>query len=118
MLPSKTLEALDSICKAFKRSDAPFGGLQVVLCGDFFQLPPVSRNGEEVDFIYKSTLWKELDLQICYLDKPYRQEDATFLHLLSQIRTNTITKQTWGNIKTPIFPRFYQWRYANKALYA
>lgn len=100
MLPASTFEAVDRVLRAFKRIDAPFGGIQVVLSGDFFQLPPVSRNQSETDFIYKSPLWQELDLKICYLDKPFRQDDKRFLSMLDEIRENNITKQTWETLKT------------------
>jgi ATP-dependent DNA helicase PIF1 len=44
MLDASTLESVDYVCRLIKRNEFPFGGLQVVLVGDFFQLPPVSRN--------------------------------------------------------------------------
>ncbi len=97
MLSSKTLEGIDTLCRAFKNSSLPFGGMQVVLCGDFFQLPPVS-NGS-TDFIYESTLWKELGLKICYLDKSYRQNDERFIRLLTDIRENNVTSRTWDTLK-------------------
>jgi ATP-dependent exoDNAse (exonuclease V) alpha subunit len=43
MLPDYTLDIVDAVCKEFKHADEPFGGMQVVFCGDFFQLPPVSK---------------------------------------------------------------------------
>ena len=43
MLHAHRLDMVEKVCRRFKRSDLPFGGLQVVLCGDFFQLPPVTR---------------------------------------------------------------------------
>lgn len=97
MLSSKTLEGIDTLCRAFKNSSLPFGGMQVVLCGDFFQLPPVS-NGS-ADFIYESKLWEELDLKICYLDKSYRQNDGRFIRLLTDIRENNVTSRTWDTLR-------------------
>lgn len=97
MLSSKTLEGIDTLCRAFKNSSLPFGGMQVVLCGDFFQLPPVS-NGS-TDFIYESTLWEDLGLKICYLDKSYRQNDERFIRLLTDIRENNVTSRTWDTLK-------------------
>ena len=101
MLSAGTLDAVDKVLKAFKRSDLPFGGIQIVLCGDFFQLPPIERNaqGTRPQFIYRSPLWRELDLKICYLDKPYRQSDVRFLHMLDEIRGNKVTRQTWDLLK-------------------
>ena len=128
MLPSHTLEAVDRILRKFRRDDRPFGGIQVVLCGDFFQLPPIqktqsSRDSESSDspsseysgfsektnapeFIFKSPLWNALDLSVCYLDKPYRQDDPRFLSMLSEIRNNAITKMTWQTLKERFFQEF------------
>src|SRR5687768_4164635 len=46
MLDAGVLESVNTVCQAIKQSEEPFGGMQVVLVGDFFQLPPVSREGE------------------------------------------------------------------------
>ncbi len=70
MLHHFRLDMVDKVLKAFKRNDAPFGGIQVILCGDFFQLPPVSRYGEpDPLFIYHSLSWKEGDFKVCYLEE-------------------------------------------------
>lgn len=86
MLHSFRLDMVDHVCRAFKKSDLPFGGLQVILSGDFFQLPPVCRNGEDDSFVNTSNAWREMDTKICYLSEQYRQKDSDFLHILSDIR--------------------------------
>lgn len=108
MLSSHFIASLNKLCKAFKGRTASFGGMQIVLCGDFFQLPPIAKKGEETHFIYKSDVWEELDLAVCYLHKPYRQNDEKFLKLLTEIRTNSVTKDTWDTLKErfldPVLP--------------
>jgi ATP-dependent exoDNAse (exonuclease V) alpha subunit len=99
MLSSHTFETVDRLLRVFKNKDEPFGGMQVVLSGDFFQLPPVGEGSSDIDFVYKSPLWKELDLKVCYLDKPYRQDDHRFLSLLDDIRENNVTQRTWDTLK-------------------
>jgi hypothetical protein len=89
MLSAGTFEMAEKICREVRRIDAPFGGLTVILVGDFFQLPPVSRN-REVVFAYASPLWRELNLITCYLTEQYRQDDTTFLDILSAIRRNEV----------------------------
>ncbi len=60
MLDSSRLALIDRICKEVKDPFRPFGGLQVVVCGDFFQLPPISRSGEEKeDLAYDSPAWRK-----------------------------------------------------------
>lgn len=89
MLSAATFEMADAICREVRRVDAPFGGLTVVLVGDFFQLPPVSRN-REVLFAYASPLWRELNPLMCYLTEQYRQDDTDFLSILSAIRSGEV----------------------------
>ncbi len=92
MLDARTLDLIDAVCKAVKEPFLPFGGLQVIFVGDFFQLPPVSRNGEPVsEFAFTSYAWKQADPAVCYLSEQHRQEDAAFLQILSAIRRNAVT---------------------------
>lgn len=95
------LDLIDKILRHFKRNDLPFGGIQVILCGDFFQLPPVTRAGEpETKFAYESEAWKNLDLKICYLEEQHRQNDKDILCILNDIRANDISEQTYECLKT------------------
>ncbi|MFA7302400.1 MAG: helix-turn-helix domain-containing protein [Candidatus Paceibacterota bacterium] len=89
MLSAATFEMADAVCREVRRVDEPFGGLSVVLVGDFFQLPPVSR-GKEVKFAYQSPTWRDLHLLTCYLTEQYRQDDSTFLDVLSAIRSGEV----------------------------
>ncbi|MBI4724338.1 MAG: AAA family ATPase [Rhodomicrobium sp.] len=101
MLSGQTLSAVAQVCQYVRKSSAPFGGLQVVLVGDFFQLPPVVRRDDrfspEVEsqdeednspFAYASPAWRGLDPSICYLTEQHRQTDAEFSSLLAAIRSN------------------------------
>lgn len=91
MLHHFRLDLVNRILKHFRRSDKPFGGIQVVLVGDFFQLPPVSRLGEpRAYFVFKSEAWKEAEFAICYLTTQYRQTDDAFLNVLNAIRSNDL----------------------------
>ncbi len=100
MLHHFRFDLLNTLGKVFKRSLLPFGGIQVVLCGDFFQLPPVSRPNEpEAYFAYRSKVWGEMDLKICYLEEQHRQSDDSFLGLLNDIRQNNVTEDTLELLK-------------------
>ncbi|MFH1402504.1 MAG: AAA family ATPase [Patescibacteria group bacterium] len=100
MLHSFQLDALDMICRAFKHTDTAFGGMQIILCGDFFQLPPINKVNEEINFAYKADIWKNMDLQICYLDEQYRQnKEDSLLKILNEIRTNEAGEQTLEILK-------------------
>ena len=91
MLEGKQLEIVERICRRFKRNDKPFGGLQVILSGDFFQLPPV-RKGEDKDgeIIPKSKVWQILNPAVCYLEEQFRQKDDILTGILNKIRSNQI----------------------------
>lgn len=92
MLHHFRLDLVEEIARFFKRNNKPFGGMQIILCGDFFQLPPVSRAGEEkARFAYHSKSWSELNLKICYLEEQHRQNDDAYLEVLDAIRNNTVS---------------------------
>jgi len=90
MLKASQFDAIDKICRYFKVSFLPFGGMQVVLSGDFFQLPPIERNGREVNFINDSSVWQDMDVKVCYLDEQHRQKDKNLSVLLNHIRDNNV----------------------------
>jgi ATP-dependent DNA helicase PIF1 len=94
MLHAHQLDIVNSICKKFKEPFLPFGGLQVILCGDFFQLPPITRFGEEAHFVYQSEAWEEMAPKICYLEEQHRQEDRQMLQILSDIRSRSCDEKT------------------------
>lgn len=94
MLHSFRLDLVDRVCKMFKENLRPFGGIQVVLCGDFFQLPPISNNDEKVYFIDKSQIWQDMNLRVCYLDEQYRHDDSVLTQVLNDIRTNKVGEHT------------------------
>jgi len=98
MLSGNQLTMVEWICRTFKHNDKPFGGMQVILCGDFFQLPPITKSsfGEstENDFAYESDAWKFAKFTICYLSEQHRQKDSDYLSVLNQIRANKVTRET------------------------
>lgn len=92
MLHPVTFEAADAVCRRVRRDERAFGGIQVVLCGDFFQLPPVSRDGV-IAFVYGSPTWKKLDPAVLYLSQQFRQVDDALLGLLHAMRDDEITEE-------------------------
>jgi ATP-dependent DNA helicase PIF1 len=102
MLPARSLTLVDTVCRHIRDTPAPFGGMQVVLVGDFFQLPPVVRRGMErgmlpladgpdafgAEFAHTSPAWRDLAPTVCYLSEQHRQSDKPFLEVLAAIRSN------------------------------
>ncbi len=110
MLSPNMLDMIDMVCRETKQNDEPFGGIQIVLVGDFFQLPPiVKKDAKEIQdknkqnllipqvrpvgiFAYDSGVWDRARLVVCYLGEQHRQDDADFLSVLSGIRANNFTE--------------------------
>jgi hypothetical protein len=103
MLDGHVLDAVDTITRAFKDNTKPFGGLQVVLSGDLFQLPPVTRTGEPF-FVFNSEAWKSMSLKICYLEEQHRQDDSNLLSILNAIRSNSVDETHFEEISERIKP--------------
>ncbi len=91
MLDADRFDLVDRVARFAKSSFEPFGGMQVVLSGDFFQLPPIAKVGEPVPrFSYHSAVWKNMKVKVCYLHEQYRQGDKEFLALLNAIRGGVV----------------------------
>lgn len=94
MLHANQLDMVDTICRAARENDHSFGGIQVVLSGDFFQLPPVAKDNKIKKFVPESVAWNTMGIKICYLHEQFRQEDTLFLDMLNEVRANQVTEQT------------------------
>ena len=102
MLSARSLTSVDAVCRHIRGASSPFGGLQIVLVGDFFQLPPVVRqsgapallpeaggaNAFGSEFAHASDAWRDLSPTVCYLSEQHRQTDKPFLEVLAAIRSN------------------------------
>lgn len=94
MLHDFRLDLVDEVARRVRGVDKPFGGLQVILCGDFFQLPPVNRKGEtEGGFVVHSQVWQDLQPTICYLSEQHRQDDDSFLEILTALRAGDVRRR-------------------------
>lgn len=94
MLHDYRLDMIDEAARLARKDNAPFGGLQVILCGDFFQLPPVTRGNAPVGrFVTSSRAWESLDPVICRLSEQHRQDDEGFLTVLNALRAGDIRRR-------------------------
>jgi len=94
MLDGKLFGALDVIARAARASASrPFGGLQLILVGDFFQLPPVSLG--YAGFAFESSAWDACGIEVCILREQMRQgDDSNFASILKEIRIGVCTPAT------------------------
>ena len=126
MLHAWLFDMVDQICRNIRNDRRPFGGLQVILSGDFFQLPPVTRawHRDEVEyqspefvasreryaragkdpegFITESFVWQELAPVICYLTEQHRQDDGQLLTVLTDIREGSVSEEDHGVLSSRI----------------
>jgi len=79
-------EAIDKLAQFSKRNDRPFGGIKIILCGDFFQLLPVT--GHPCIF---SPLWEEAGMCVVELEEVVRQKDKMFVNLLKLVRLGNVS---------------------------
>jgi ATP-dependent DNA helicase PIF1 len=106
MMSKKIFEILDEIGKKVRRSTAPFGGIQVIFTGDFFQLPPVGTEDDKDSdaFCFESPLWLQTfrpENHIA-LTTIFRQKDPTFINILSQVRRGQLDKESIKILKSHV----------------
>jgi len=94
MLHGHRLDMVNEVAKLLRKSTEPFGGLQVILVGDLFQLPPISRGSDVADFAHLSAAWAELNPKICYITEQHRQAQAgdPLLGLLEAMRRGDVNE--------------------------
>ncbi|WP_264755544.1 helix-turn-helix domain-containing protein [Moraxella canis] len=103
MLHAKQVDTINQVLKHFRKNEMPFGGVQVIFSGDFFQLPPIGDKGEtsKEKYAFMSQAWLECKFQICYLTEQHRQTGGdekqrfglSLNEILNQIRSQTVTQQ-------------------------
>ena len=90
MLSKKIFEIIEEIARLSRRSSSPFGGMQVVFTGDFYQLPPVGTDGEPdtEKFCFESPIWKQVFKMENHIELKtiFRQTDPLYIDILMQIR--------------------------------
>jgi ATP-dependent DNA helicase PIF1 len=103
MMSKKVFEILDAIGKTVRKSPKPFGGIQVVFSGDFYQIPPVGNKTEPdtCQFCFESELWDKTfaNEDIINLVQIFRQTDLKFTSVLSEIREGTLNEENVSLLK-------------------
>lgn len=116
MLHHFRLDMVDTICREVRQDTRPFGGLQVILCGDFFQLPPINRaDSRSGGFITGSQVWRSGDFAVLYLQEQHRQSgDDRFAGILNALRGNELEEGHIEDLQSRIdAPRHHQVRATN-----
>eukprot|EP01041_Mallomonas_annulata_P010132 gene10132-21129_t len=101
MLSAELFDKLSTIGSHIRQNPAPFGGIQLIICGDFFQLPPIGL-GVRTQFSFKADSWNKIfhtgnnnnSGNMIVLDKVFRQKDPAFLNMLHELRRGVVSQYT------------------------
>jgi ATP-dependent DNA helicase PIF1 len=101
MLSLKLFNLLDQVAKACRGNRLPFGGIQVIFSGDFFQLPPIGneKDPDTLKFCFESELWNHYFPNQIVLEKNFRQQDELYSDILSEIRVGKVTNKSFDILK-------------------
>ena len=112
MLHDFRLDMVDEVCRIIRKEpDLPFGGIQIIMSGDFFQLPPINRGDSRAgSFVVNSDVWQELDPVICYLEEQHRQDDETLIEILNAIRAGDVRRNHAETLlaRTEVYPEDFE----------
>lgn len=102
MMNNELIELVDNLFKMIKNNNKPFGGIQLILIGDFHQLPPINGN-----YCFTSDIWEKLNLRKVILTELIRQKDDIELQeILEEIRTGKLSDKSYeklNNLKNTVF---------------
>ncbi|OXB80076.1 UNVERIFIED_CONTAM: hypothetical protein H355_012999 [Colinus virginianus] len=93
MVDGKFFDKLEAVARVVRKRDEPFGGIQLIICGDFLQLPPVCKANEETTFCFQAKSWRKCIHINMELTEVRRQTDKTFISLLSAVRLGRCTEE-------------------------
>ena len=102
MMSSKILTILDGIAKKVRKNNRPFGGMQIIFSGDFYQLPPISSKNdtEQAQFCFENPIWDDLFDKEYHLSQIFRQSNKIYTNILNQIRDGHLSKQSYTTLQT------------------
>ncbi|XP_032457604.1 ATP-dependent DNA helicase PIF1 [Nasonia vitripennis] len=93
MVDGDFFDKIETIARFVRNSEKPFGGIQLILCGDFFQLPPVSSKTEQAKFCFQSDAWAKCVQLNFELKTVHRQTDPKFINILNRLRIGQVTDE-------------------------
>jgi len=85
-----------------KKGAVLFGGMRLVMFGDFMQLPPIQRSCAKVKYVFQTGVWKAMDVVRLRLHKVHRQNDLEFLQFLRQLRQGELTQQGMATLESRV----------------
>nr|XP_015797700.2 ATP-dependent DNA helicase PIF1 isoform X1 [Nothobranchius furzeri] len=99
MVEAQFFDKLEAVARSVRRSTQPFGGIQLIVCGDFLQLPPVSKGKEKASFCFQARSWRKVIQVNMELTDVRRQTDQRFVSLLQAVRVGRVTEEVTAKLK-------------------
>jgi len=114
MVRADLLDGVDSVLRRYRRNDQPFGGVQLLMIGDLFQLPPVVREQDwrllqphyASPYFFSSSALGRTDMVTIELQHIYRQADSRFIDLLNRVRNNRVDPAALQQLNARCIPDF------------
>ncbi|XP_019386155.1 PREDICTED: ATP-dependent DNA helicase PIF1 [Crocodylus porosus] len=101
MVDGEFFDKLEAVARAVRKRDDPFGGIQLIICGDFLQLPPVCKGNNQIKFCFQAKSWRKCICVNMELTEVRRQTDKTFISLLRAVRLGRCPDEvTWQLTQT------------------
>ncbi|KAG7256491.1 hypothetical protein CRUP_021001, partial [Coryphaenoides rupestris] len=91
-------DKLEAVARSVRRSTEPFGGIQLIICGDFLQLPPVSKGKEKALFCFQARSWRKVIQVNMELTEVRRQTDQAFISLLQAVRVGRVSEDVTARL--------------------
>ncbi|KAK4225565.1 ATP-dependent DNA helicase PIF1 [Podospora fimiseda] len=99
MVDGDLFDKLSQIGRVIRNNGRPWGGIQLVITGDFFQLPPVPESGKEAKFAFDAATWSNSIDHTIGLTEVFRQRDPEFANMLNEMRLGKISEKTIKNFE-------------------
>jgi ATP-dependent DNA helicase PIF1 len=99
MVDGELFDKLEQIARTLRNNGRPFGGIQLVITGDFFQLPPVGENGRQAKFAFEAGTWDTSIDHTIGLHQVFRQKDPVFAEILNEMREGRMSKKSIETFK-------------------
>ena len=105
MISGELFDKIEYVAERMRDNSRPFGGIQVILCGDFFQLPPVfDEEQKENKFCFEADCWGSVVPRSFMLKHIFRQRDDAFIRILSEVRMGNLSEASVDVLKKCIRP--------------
>ncbi|KAL6708573.1 DNA helicase [Coniothyrium glycines] len=100
MVDGELFDKLEQIARTIRNNGRPFGGIQLVITGDFFQLPPVPESGRQAKFAFDACTWTTSIEHTIGLHHVFRQKDPVFANMLNEMREGRLSQDSIARFRT------------------